>query len=151
MPIELIKKTGKVDLTAYIPKGNLPTGIEVGEFIVSPSSPTGNYKIEHTLGVIPNVILIYREDKNNKLVNGSIRACIKMNVGEYYEPDYGKNVPEVELIRSFYDTSSGIGQTNGTTQDIDSESYFYAPSVGSRIYLPGDTYKWIAIAYGGNE
>ena len=152
MPIELIKKTGRVDLTAYLPKSPLPTGIEMGEFVVSAKDPFGGFTITHNLGTIPNVILIYREDINNTFTANIIRAAIKINVGKTWYEDYGAYTPDDELIRCFYDNSSSLAQFAGSTPDVDTDTYFYVPSSGSsRIYHPGEVYKWIAIAYGGNE
>lgn len=152
MPIELIKKTGRVDLTAYLPKSSLPTGIEMGEFVVSPKDPFGNFTITHNLGTIPNVVLIYEEDINNAIASNIIRAVIKLNIGKYWDEDYKSYLPEAEVIRCFYDTNTSVSQANGSTPDVDTDTYFYVPSTGSsRIYHPGMVYKWIAIAYGGNE
>jgi hypothetical protein len=149
MPIELIKKGGKVDLTAYIPKGALPIGVDMGEFAISPATPFGEYQIEHTLGVIPNLILIYRDDARDDYYNGTVRACLKMNVHIYYDRDEDIYFPDTEIIRGFYDTNVAVQQVAGATPDVDTDTYFYVPKISNKVYVPADTYKWVAIAYGG--
>ena len=124
----------------------LPSGWAMGQFNTTDDTMSGGFSIEHGLGAIPDVVIIFRE--NPALVGQSIRCVIRSNYGESLDEDLGAYFPELSIQRCFYDNSAGTGftQNAGTYPYEDTQEFFVVPGVGTiAYYLPALTYRWIAV------
>lgn len=130
--------------------GGLPAGWATGTFNTTAETMYGNIQIEHDLGAIPDVVVIFRET-NSALTAYAMRGVIRFNSGEEYDEEYGY-YPATTAQRVFYDNSSQttIQSTVGASDYEDNRETFCVPNGPSNtIYVPAYTYRWIAIKLEG--
>ena len=136
-------------LEAITSGGSLPEGWATGTFNATEETMKGNFQIEHGLGVIPDVVIIFRET-SGALASYAMRAVIRVNNGEEYDEEYGY-YPSSTSQRIFYDnaTQTGIANAAGYGDYDDNRETFLVPTGNANtLYVPAYTYRWIAIKLG---
>lgn len=143
---------GFADAVRLIESGGLPEGWAMGQFNTTAETMVGNFPVEHGLGAMPNVVLIFGDQPHS---SGTVRGCVKFNLIEFYDEDYeaeyGEDYayyPELAARRVFADSSTSITSTAGTQEFEDGRKYFTVPKHTSAMYYPATTYTWIAIRLG---
>lgn len=130
--------------------GGLPEGWATGTFNTTSATMSGGFTVEHGLGAIPDVVVIFKEDPT--LIGQSVRSAFRVNVGKDTDTETGETVSANSVQRCFYDNATGTGiiQAAGTGVYEDSDTTFTVPSLGtSAYYMPHLTYRWIAVRLGG--
>ncbi len=121
----------------------LPEGWAMGEFMVTDETTSGSFYIEHGLGAIPNCILIW--STSDTFTANTWRMIMKINFGSVYNEDEGRYEPADFNSYGIRDTSSGTVNQASSSLYVDSEVHFVTPSNPRVAFLPGVTYKWVAI------
>ena len=136
-------------VTAFEVGGGLPEGWEMGTFTTTADTAEGGFYIEHGLGKIPNVIIIFAETE--EMVGGTVMGVIRLNNGEEFVDD--RYYPSYSLGRSICAKSSTSGidfvQLGDSGSQEDSRTAIYVADRSGYVYYPSFTYKWIAIRFGG--
>ena len=130
----------------------LPEGMEAGEF--TPISDTVNIPpITHSLGTIPNILLIYSDGKANAASSNAVIYGFRFGSGRFWSTEY--NTYDFER---FY--MGIIGKSRSGTYDVFDASVDYItesstqmdmPYLTTKFYKSGVTYKWLAIVTEDDE
>ena len=127
--------------------GGLPTGWATGTFNTTAATMSGNIQIEHGLGAIPDVVVIFKELPER--VTGSVRGAVRFNFGEEFDEELGY-YPNLTVQHCFGDSSSSVAKLAGSVDYDDNRETFTVPALSSSyVYVPAFTYRWIAIRLEG--
>ena len=128
----------------------LPSGMAMGEFKATSATMRGGFQIEHGLGAMPNLVIIYLA--MTTLAAQFVHSATVVSLNEAYDEEGGVYYPEYSAQRVFCANSTGssIAQIAGTMAgDVDRTSFWVPQVTTSYMYPPALTYKWIAVAIGG--
>jgi hypothetical protein len=126
--------------------GSLPKGWATGQFIPTNETMLGDFYIEHGLGAIPNMVVIFRE--NPMLLGRAIRSVFRVNASSTTVEETGEVYPMYSSGAVYYDAQdiSEVFETVDVGEYNDSPTSFCVPQgIDALMYLPGFSYKWIAI------
>ena len=127
--------------------GGLPEGWAMGEFVTTEETMRGGFEIEHGLGAIPNVLIIYCD---STIINRyEVRGAFRVSYNDFFDDELGLYYPEISGGRVFYSGSntSSVATTSDGDAGADSNLMIFVPipSTSNVKYTPGVPYKWVAI------
>lgn len=123
---------------------SLPDGWATGEFNTTEETLNGGFTIEHGLGKMPNVVIIYRDSM--ALEASAILGMIRFNFSEMYDEEIGY-VPEYSIQRMFAtSTTNTVQGGQGSTYEDNRETFVVPTYSTGYIWRTSHTFKWIAIA-----
>lgn len=139
-PTEFVSEIGNISTGAPLPSG--VTKISGGTFTFT-SNTALTAQIPHDLGAVPKAVIVWTSDSNSNdtlFHSGALVACQIDTSGNTY---YAMRNFSYKSSASSADASYGYLFTS--LSDVLSNTYFSFNN-GSRYYLAGATYNWVAFA-----
>lgn len=126
----------------------MPRDVEFGEF--TPESDVTTFKVEHHLGDIPYMVVIWKDDETP--MKDSVRIVLSSNGPAEYFDEAGRRVPSYGVARAVKDNgeyyvSTVVNQNGGDDGYGDTETHFFAPSSSTMKYFGGEKYRWMAVGF----
>lgn len=127
----------------------IPEGWAMGTFTTTADTAEGDFYIEHGLGKIPNVIIIFAETE--EMVGGTVMGVIRLNNGEEFGGDRYYPLYSVGRTICAKSSTSGIDfvQLGDSGSQEDSRTAIFVADRSGYVYYPSFTYRWVAIRFGG--
>ena len=126
--------------------GGLPSGWATGQFNTTPATMYGEFEIDHGLGAVPNVVMIFCENKT--LAGYVVKGVLRLNYLEEYVEEEDLYYPAISSGRMIYCNSGGTNlmQAGDNGSGLDTDRTIHIPKGGANVmYLPAFTYRWLAI------
>lgn len=126
--------------------GGLPSGWATGQFNTTPATMYGEFEIDHGLGAVPNVVMIFCENK--ALAGYVVKGVLRLNYLEEYVEEEDLYYPAISSGRMIYCNSGGTNlmQAGDSGVGLDTDRTIHIPKGGANVmYLPAFTYRWLAI------
>ena len=123
--------------------GGLPSGWATGTFNNLIPDEFDSIYIEHGLGAVPDVVILF--DETLELEPGIIHADLHINYSSSYDEETGEYYAFDTNGRMFFGASTVAGIKYNSSNSFDTDKYisFYTNSNG--VFAPSHTYRWIAI------